>query len=228
MSRQEMCETGDGSPVNFEPDTELGEINDIPELLKTYNELGLGRAIMLVSEDPVSKTPLRELGGYILPTPDELEHLIILRSGEMYFVGPRSDSPEDQTAYRLSHAPNAQEFHYTQSPKFFEEGTKGLSFFMEANLDSFNQRIRSSNKSGVDDKFIKKIEDAVDTALVMRRQRLHGFETSRNALLKKGINGPTFTPYEQQAPVPTSFASSNLEEEVLWEDTSGEDFCAIE
>jgi hypothetical protein len=221
-----MCETGDGSLASFKPEIELGEIDDIPELLKTYQELGLGRAIMIDSKDPVTNNTSQELGGYVLPTSKDLEHLVILTSGEITLVQPRSDKPDDISAYRNFHSSSPLSFHHTLSPELFEEGTDGLVHNLYSGR--LSSQILLSNRNGPSEELNEKIIDAVNTAFFRRNQRIAGMEDSRKVLLKKSVYGSSYTPIEQQPANPIQQITSDSEEQVLWEDTSGNDFCVIE
>lgn len=195
MSKQETCHAFGDTPLSeLHLDNEWESSKTIPELLEKYHKLQLGRAIMIVDPNPVTHEPTRKLGGYILPTSNNLEHMIFLSSGEMYLVGPESTSADALKEYKKKYNSSPLDFIWELAPSLFEEDTKGLSHFIENRPDFMGSKILMTNKTGPSEIFNKKIEDSVSAALHLARQRNQGMDESRKKLLERGVNEPDFTP----------------------------------
>jgi len=220
---KEFCETGEESLANFQPNVELGEIEDIPKLIETFHQLELGRSIMITSEEPTTHKSRRQLAGYILPTSTKTESLIVLNSGEIYLVTPPSNDPDDISTYKRFHDPSPLAYHYTSSTDLFEEGTEGLVHFI--NTGRLSNKISLSNRYGPSEELNEKIAEAVNTAFYLREQRIQGLEDSRKVILKKGVNGPNFTPVPQEHLMPPFLGSS---EKVIFETTADEGQCIVQ
>ena len=207
---KELYEIGEEPLSEYQPRVELGEIEEIPKLLETYNELELGRGILLVSKDAITNIESQKIGGYILPTSNELEHLIIMRSGEIYIVQPKSNTPDDISSYKNFHNQSPLPYHFGTDSRFLDKEVEELIFYEDTGR--FPNKISLSNKNGPSGELNQKIGDAVNTGFHLRNQRFEGKEDSRKALLKKGVNGPNFTPIMQ---IEQTFSSPSSTEEVI-------------
>jgi len=210
----EMDRVGEESLANFQPKVELGEIEDIPQLLETYNKLELGKSLLINLKNPTNDGESIKLGGYILPTANDLEHLIIIRSGEVYLVQPISNKPEDVSSYKNFHEPSPLPSYFKVNLTDLDKGLEVLAQHEDSGK-LFNNRIILSNKNGPNEELDEKIDEAVDVALTLRERRIQGKEETRKTLLKKGVNRTNFTPITQEShPIQSQsvdiFLSENL------------------
>ncbi len=211
---QEMDRIGEESLANFQPKTELPEIEDIPQLLETYNKLEIGKSLLIKLSNPTNDGESTELGAYILPTANELEHLIIMRSGEVYLVEPKSLNPDDLLSYIAFHNPSPIPSYFKVNLTDLNKGLEVLTQHEDSG-NLFNNKVILSNKNGPNEQLDDKIDEAVDVALSQRERRIQGKEETRKTLLKKGVNRSNFTPITQESqPVQSQpvdiFPSENL------------------
>lgn len=223
MSRQEACEVGSGSLAQFKTEGELKKPEDISKLLEAYNELGLGRPVVLTSKDPITGKPLEELGGYFLPTTNPLEHIVVIKSGELYLVQPKSDSIDDTHGYKNLHNYSPLPYFFEKDSSFKAKGTEELIFYIETGR--MLNRVVMTNKNGPSEQLNQKIIEAVDTAFALRDKRLSGMEDSRRVLLDRGVESLDYTPEKLPSTDNSLDLETNITEAVLWDNSASQDIC---
>jgi len=218
---KELSGPGEGFLKGFQPEVDLGEIDNLTELIQAYHKLELGRPITLVTKIPATNKSSAELGGYILSTPNQLQHIVIIRSGEVYLVGPKSDKPDDITKYQANHRPSKLPFPWPVDPDL-EVDTEGLDTCIDNGIANLYSKVLLSNKNGPSEELDNEITQAVDWSHHLRDLRIEGKDTSRKALLKRGYGGPNYTPVFSESPTTSSNLGSS---EVFTDNTIEDEYC---